>query len=210
MKILVSWLRDFVDVTVSPEELGETLTLRGFELSSIERVDRVDDRRSDDRRCRARFRGHRQPARCAQRHRLCARGRHRVFAAGEAAGPEAADIEAHDRRGREAGSARSVPALCGGGRRCQHRALPCLARVTAAGRRRAPHQQRRRRHELRAARARTADARVRPRDARRQGNPDSPRRAGRAHHDARRRRSRARSGDAGHRRRATRRRRLPA
>ncbi len=36
MKILVSWLRDFVDVTASPEELGQTLTMRGFELSSIE------------------------------------------------------------------------------------------------------------------------------------------------------------------------------
>jgi phenylalanyl-tRNA synthetase beta chain len=38
MKILVSWLRDFVDVAASPEEIGETLTLRGFELSSIERA----------------------------------------------------------------------------------------------------------------------------------------------------------------------------
>ena len=38
MKVLVSWLRDFVDVTVSPEELGEALTSRGFELSSIERI----------------------------------------------------------------------------------------------------------------------------------------------------------------------------
>jgi phenylalanyl-tRNA synthetase beta chain len=37
MKILVSWLRDFVDVNVSPEELGQMLTLRGFELSAIER-----------------------------------------------------------------------------------------------------------------------------------------------------------------------------
>ena len=36
MKVVVSWLRDFVDVTASPEELGETLTMRGFELSSIE------------------------------------------------------------------------------------------------------------------------------------------------------------------------------
>ena len=45
MKIVVSWLRDFVDVTASPEELGETLTLRGFELSSIERVT-IDDGRS--------------------------------------------------------------------------------------------------------------------------------------------------------------------
>jgi phenylalanyl-tRNA synthetase beta chain len=38
MKVLVSWLRDFVDVTVSPEELGETLTMRGFELSGIEKA----------------------------------------------------------------------------------------------------------------------------------------------------------------------------
>ena len=37
MKIVLSWLRDFVDVTAPPEELGETLTLRGFELSGIER-----------------------------------------------------------------------------------------------------------------------------------------------------------------------------
>ena len=36
MKIVISWLRDFVDVTASPEELGETLTSRGFELSGIE------------------------------------------------------------------------------------------------------------------------------------------------------------------------------
>src|SRR5688572_2206970 len=38
MKILVSWLRDFVDVTASPEELGDMLTMRGFELSSIDSV----------------------------------------------------------------------------------------------------------------------------------------------------------------------------
>ena len=41
MKILISWLRDFVDVNVSPEALGETLTLRGFELSAIERANIV-------------------------------------------------------------------------------------------------------------------------------------------------------------------------
>jgi ERCC4-type nuclease len=42
MKVPVSWLRDFVDVPVSPEELGEALTLRGFELSAIERANLVD------------------------------------------------------------------------------------------------------------------------------------------------------------------------
>ena len=41
MRVPVSWLRDFVDVPVSPEELGETLTLRGFELSATERANLV-------------------------------------------------------------------------------------------------------------------------------------------------------------------------
>ncbi len=49
MKIILSWLRDFVDVTVSPDELGETLTQRGFELSSIERSSIVDRPSSIDR-----------------------------------------------------------------------------------------------------------------------------------------------------------------
>ena len=39
MKVPVSWLREFVDVSASPEELGEILTLRGFELSGIERLE---------------------------------------------------------------------------------------------------------------------------------------------------------------------------
>jgi phenylalanyl-tRNA synthetase beta chain len=43
VKIVVSWLRDFVDVSVSPQELGDTLTMRGFELSSIERLSTIDD-----------------------------------------------------------------------------------------------------------------------------------------------------------------------
>ena len=41
MKILYSWLRDFVDVAVSPEELGESLNMRGFELSSVDRANIV-------------------------------------------------------------------------------------------------------------------------------------------------------------------------
>src|SRR5881227_1609288 len=35
MKILVSWLRDFVYVTAPPEELGQRLSMAGFELSEI-------------------------------------------------------------------------------------------------------------------------------------------------------------------------------
>jgi len=36
VKILTSWLREFVDVTAPPEEVGHLLSMRGFELASIE------------------------------------------------------------------------------------------------------------------------------------------------------------------------------
>src|SRR5437870_3690950 len=36
MRLLVSWLRDFVDVTASVEEIAEGLALRGFEVASID------------------------------------------------------------------------------------------------------------------------------------------------------------------------------
>jgi len=36
MRLLVSWLRDFVEVQASAEEIGERLGLRGFELAAIE------------------------------------------------------------------------------------------------------------------------------------------------------------------------------
>ena len=36
MRLVVSWLRDFVDVKASPEEIADTLALRGFEVASIE------------------------------------------------------------------------------------------------------------------------------------------------------------------------------
>ena len=42
MKVVYSWLREFVDVTAPPEELGQTLSMRGFELASIERST-IDD-----------------------------------------------------------------------------------------------------------------------------------------------------------------------
>jgi phenylalanyl-tRNA synthetase beta chain len=40
MRISLNWLRELVDVTLTPEELAETLTLAGFEVEDIE------DRRS--------------------------------------------------------------------------------------------------------------------------------------------------------------------
>src|SRR5262245_58842630 len=36
MRLLVSWLRDFVDVGVSGPEIAETLGLRGFEVAAVE------------------------------------------------------------------------------------------------------------------------------------------------------------------------------
>src|SRR6266853_10079 len=36
MRLVLSWLRDFVDVKASPGEIAETLALRGFEVASVE------------------------------------------------------------------------------------------------------------------------------------------------------------------------------
>jgi phenylalanyl-tRNA synthetase beta chain len=36
MRLVISWLRDFVDVKASPEEIAGTIGLRGFEVASIE------------------------------------------------------------------------------------------------------------------------------------------------------------------------------
>src|SRR5262245_37514305 len=36
MRLLISWVRDFVDVKASPEQIADRLALRGFEVASIE------------------------------------------------------------------------------------------------------------------------------------------------------------------------------
>ena len=38
MRLLISWVRDFVDVKASPDDIAETLALRGFEVASVERT----------------------------------------------------------------------------------------------------------------------------------------------------------------------------
>ena len=44
MKILVSWLKEYVDVPVSIDQLAQDLTMRGFEVASVEPVEgRPDD-----------------------------------------------------------------------------------------------------------------------------------------------------------------------
>jgi len=39
MRLVLSWLREFVDVTASAEDVARTLALRGFEVASIEPLD---------------------------------------------------------------------------------------------------------------------------------------------------------------------------
>ena len=38
MRLVLSWLRDFVDIKASAEEIAEKLGLRGFEVASVERL----------------------------------------------------------------------------------------------------------------------------------------------------------------------------
>src|SRR6185369_18040136 len=42
MRLLLSWVRDFVDVKASAEEIAETLGLRGFEVASVEPLEAGD------------------------------------------------------------------------------------------------------------------------------------------------------------------------
>ena len=46
MRLVLSWLRDFVDVKATAEDVASTLALRGFEVSSIEPLDDGEDRKS--------------------------------------------------------------------------------------------------------------------------------------------------------------------
>ena len=171
VRLLVSWLRDFVDVRSRPPSWRELLSMRGFELAAIEPV---PGRR---RRLRHRLRDHGQPARLPERDRPRARGgdgaRPAAAEPSPAAGPPlrlaAVETGRSDRVRVEHRGPRAVPAIrrrSGGGRR---RTLAGLARRTAGGGRRAADQQHRRHHQLRAAGDRPADARVRPRRARRLG-----------------------------------------
>src|SRR3954465_6236497 len=38
MRVPLSWLKDFVDINISPEELAERLTLAGLEVAAIEYI----------------------------------------------------------------------------------------------------------------------------------------------------------------------------
>ncbi len=168
MRLLVSWVRDFVDVTAPAEEIAEKLALRGFEVAAIETRRR--------RRRRHRLRGHRQSSRLPERARLRARNRHalrparpcsrRPKPARASSHRAAADRTVRSPEGHDRGC-RALPALRRGGRRRDAGDVAALDDRPAAGRRRPADQPDRRHHELRADRARPSDARLRPGDARR-------------------------------------------
>ena len=42
MKLLLSWARDFVDITVPADAIAETMALRGFEVASVQQLDDSD------------------------------------------------------------------------------------------------------------------------------------------------------------------------
>ena len=198
MRLVVSWLRDFVDVKASPEEIAETLGLRGFEVASVEPLDagdavidfEVTANRPD---CLSVLGLAREVATAYDLPLTPAR---RATAGAAVAVRRVRSNPRHD-RGRG-----TVPAVCRrrGGRLRRRRQHPALDVGAPAGGRRAPHQPHRRRDELRAHRTGPADARVRPRQTRRRVDPRAARGKGRIHPDARRRRSQARARHARDRR----------
>src|SRR4051794_39438036 len=42
MRLLLSWVKDFVSVTASADDIAEKLALRGFEVAAIEPLDKGD------------------------------------------------------------------------------------------------------------------------------------------------------------------------
>src|SRR5437588_10789722 len=38
MKVPLSWLKEYVDITIAPEELAHTLTMAGLEVEAIEHI----------------------------------------------------------------------------------------------------------------------------------------------------------------------------
>ena len=184
MRLLVSWLRDFVDVTASPDEIADDA--RRCAASKSRQSSAIGARRRGHR-----FRDHGQPPRLPERARPRARGRDGLRSAAGAAGSV---HRAGSRRRSRCASRRSAIRIAS---RVTHRRRRSSARAT---RRRSPTSTigaiagvdgrrvcRRagvrpispicRHHQLRAARARPSDARVRSRAARRRRDPHPARAA---------------------------------
>jgi len=44
MRIAYSWLKEYIDLELSPEELAEKLTLAGVEVEAVEQFAEISDR----------------------------------------------------------------------------------------------------------------------------------------------------------------------
>ena len=169
MRLLISWVRDFVDVTASAEEIAEKLALRGFEVA-VDRDASADDDAVIDFEVTANrpdclsVVGFAREIGTALRPARPSSRRPRPAPACRIA--PAADRRVRSADGHARGR-RALPALRGGGRRGHADGVAALDDRPAAGRRRPPDQPDRRHHQLRADGARPSDARLRSGDARR-------------------------------------------
>ena len=174
MKLLVSWLRELADVRLPVADLASLLSMRGFEVASIEPVDSGGDavidfeitaNRPDCLSVAGLAREAATACRVPLRLPWDEAGRP-VSTVRPPAAPTAEPARRRRPRGRHRGP-RPLPAIRRRGGRGARRTVARLAGRAAHRRRRPPDQQRRGRHQLRPARDRAPDARVRPRAARR-------------------------------------------
>ena len=193
MRLLVSWLRDFVDIDAPAEEIAERVSLRGFEVTSIESLDgpggtdavidfQVTANRPD---CLSVVGLAREVATI---YDLPLAGLASFPASGGAKVRLASVmIDASDQLAVTNRGFGAVPPVCGGCGGRNRQRLATLDGGPPAGGRHQACQLDRRSHQLRPHRARPSYARVRFGEARRPGDPRAPRRSGRNHRDARRR-----------------------
>ena len=166
MKVLFSWLREFVDVPGTAADVAARMSVRGFAVEGIDGAgdDAVIDFEVTANRpdclsvlglarevATAYGLPLREPAEDAALATLIPAARTEV----------SVHLDDPDLGPRYAGAVADVTVG----------AVARLAAGASASRRRAPDQQRRRHHQLRAARARPADARLRPREDRRRRDP---------------------------------------
>ncbi len=194
MKAPLSWLREFVDVPESPEDIGKRMSMRGLALEGIEGSgdDAVLDfdvtaNRPDCLSIRGIARE------IATAYGLSAKAPALAGAAGIIAGAGTVHPPAKAGGFAEGASEISVtildPDLCSryvaAVSRGHHRRLTGLDAVAAESLRRAANQQRRRHHQLRVARVWLPDARLRHGEARRAGHCRPARARRRANHHPR-------------------------
>ncbi len=208
MRILPTWLREFVDITADDRQLAEDLTSAGIAVESVEEENGATILRDGpDHQSRGRHESLRRGARgVGDLRRRAEAGRTQAACdrkprSGDKSvtpplrmTPESFPIVIEDAQGCARYTARIVRNVKIG---------PSPEHIVEASRTAglALHQQRRRRHQLRAQRTRPSHARLRSRPARRRHDHRAPRARRRSAEDARRRRPQAHDRRPRHRRR---------